>query len=234
MGPPPFGDGNGTWRKNVKSGFPQLQWGHRLSAMETGRGGRTSRAVSRSFNGATAFRRWKRTGWRNAQHTTTGFNGATAFRRWKQLGVSVPFQFCHTASMGPPPFGDGNLETTGRNLVQDIGLQWGHRLSAMETLVPPLVMVMAWSSFNGATAFRRWKRQRRRPGPPWCARFNGATAFRRWKLVAPMLTPVGPEAASMGPPPFGDGNDQAFYGGFVELGTLQWGHRLSAMETVLS
>ena len=36
------------------------------------------------------------------------------------------------ASMGPPPFGDGNLEP-GDAVVITMDLQWGHRPSAMET-----------------------------------------------------------------------------------------------------
>ena len=65
---------------------------------------------------------------------TSSFNGATAFRRWK-----LP-------KKGPRP------ET------RHLALQWGHRLSAMETF-PAQTAVRQWSSsFNGATAFRRWKR----------------------------------------------------------------------------
>ena len=34
--------------------------------------------------------------------------------------------------MGPPPFGDGNDELLATSSLENI-LQWGHRLSAMET-----------------------------------------------------------------------------------------------------
>ena len=36
MGPPPFGDGNKTWSVRCTPFSRALQWGHRLSAMETG------------------------------------------------------------------------------------------------------------------------------------------------------------------------------------------------------
>ena len=53
--------------------------------------------------------------------------------------------------------------------------------------LPPGTGLLHLLTFNGATAFRRWKR----PVPrcpfavyllPLCCPFNGATAFRRWKL----------------------------------------------------
>ena len=146
---------------------------------------------------------------RTWEATLAGFNGATAFRRWKLLS------------------------TTPRHIIVD-PLQWGHRLSAMETVPPPSNPLPSCIRFNGATAFRRWKQytvvaspdtfrvlQRKGVGPPpfgdgndtgltpnggYCGCFNGATAFRRWKLEA-----------------------SANYSEFWS--PLQWGHRLSAMET---
>ena len=61
-------------------------------------------------------------------------------------------------------------------------LQWGHRLSAMETGLP------------------------------------AAPAAIR-------------DLPSMGPPPFGDGNETAISPAASMNASLQWGHRLSAMET---
>ena len=183
--------------------------------METAGGCHTILAVVTCFNGATAFRRWKLTSM--AQFHVlwmTCFNGATAFRRWKPgwplgwgyrlaMETSDCSEFRSPASMGPPPFGDGNAfhsgpasmgpppfgdgnapETPGWwsvSVVLDAEskLQWGHRLSAMETGLLSM----------GDTV--------------QC--FNGATAFRRWKLESRMVT--------------------------VGFNELQWGHRLSAMET---
>ena len=109
------------------------------------------------------------------------FNGATAFQRWKLVHIRLE----------PNP---------------DDPLQWGHRLSAMETSCLGRRCWPGPTSFNGATAFQRWKQKsdvaawiddyalqwghrlsametrrsccRPSPGLP---SFNGATAFRRWK-----------------------------------------------------
>ena len=69
------------------------------------------------FNGATAFRRWKPAMQSRFVISGEGFNGATAFRRWKP-GISQELAY------------------------RAWQLQWGHRLSAMETsemgLAPPV------------------------------------------------------------------------------------------------
>ena len=97
----------------------------------------------------TRIRRWPRPG-------VSGFNGATAFRRWRFDAVAAhristaKLQWGHrlsameiwvaftapgdqaVASMGPPPFGDGDtVRVRGMSGVER-ELQWGHRLSAME------------------------------------------------------------------------------------------------------
>ena len=102
------------------------------------------------------------------------------------------------ASIGPPPSGDGNPQQRIR--VQATSLQWGHRLSAMETgkvaeitvdrvlasmrpppfgdgnsVWPPRSSGTA-SSFNGATAFRRWKGSENIRGNRQHPYFNGAVA----------------------------------------------------------
>ena len=110
-------------------------------------------------------------------------------------------------------------------------LQWGHRLSAMETFALCTPTALGSSAFNGATAFRRWKPE--------------------WGLIKGLSGII----PSMGPPPFGDGNFRGHRGRIRRLRTfnwatafrrwkhlklrvraltslsLQWGHRLSAMET---
>ena len=136
-------------------------------------------------------------------------------------------------------------------------LQWGHRLSAMER-VDYLAewsrnTLLQWG--HRLSAMERLQiRERRRFG---LRRFNGATAFRRWKaeqsgdqselLVASMRPPPfgdgKPEPgqdllrggiASIGPPPFGDGKNGGCAGMLFYLCLLQWGHRLSAMESLSS
>ena len=133
------------------------------------------------------------------------FNGATAFRRWKPASpcwrtlMTSPLQWGHRLSametsitlledpddeppsMGPPPFGDGNLGTTFRSGTPSVFLQWGHRLSAMETRRRP-------RSTPSLTSLQ------------WGHRLS---AMETLPVGAGLPTAVAP---SMGPPPFGDGN----------------------------
>ena len=156
MGPPPFSDGNLLYQNWDLVVLTFLQWGHRLSAMETG--GDAVRDVPdiRPSMGPPPFSDGNRhllpapgagrgpsmgpppfsdgnrgTSW-SLTLQTAAFNGATAFQRWKLLGVS-------------------SLETNVRYL------QWGHRLSAMETHRRRVEEKKSCQTFNGATAFQRWK-----------------------------------------------------------------------------
>ena len=85
------------------------------------------------------------------------FNGATGFRRWKLRA----------------------MPTNGR--IWAGVLQWGHRLSPVETPTERLRKSAMRKGFNGATGFRRWKLDTCGPGVDVNRRFNGATGFRRWK-----------------------------------------------------
>ena len=123
--------------KRLNMEFPKcdvcnLQWGHRLSAMETGATPTARRATTTTFNGATAFQRWKPDGvWRACSARPLPFNGATAFQRWKQ----------------------GNA----RQLVCRNGTFNG--ATAFQRWKPPCWVdsIPPCSPFNGATAFQRWK-----------------------------------------------------------------------------
>ena len=115
MGPPPFGDGKPSPAEHSSGLQGNLQWGHRLSAMET--------IVARPL-------------------ITAGDSTSSA--------DLIP-------SMGPPPFGDGNYRMPSRRRVHASVLQWGHRLSAMETGRSHASPIRSINAFNGATAFRRWK-----------------------------------------------------------------------------
>ncbi len=207
MGPPSFGGGNGHHYGVGRRADDELQWGHRLSAVETffGRlrafptlllqwGHRLSAvetctrlpflcsAHSLASMGPPSFGGGNMPVSPLRSRCVTCFNGATVFRRWKQN--SVP------RLRGPP----------------DV-LQWGHRLSAVETLRCRTGTRMRLRGFNGATVFRRWKR---------CSKI-------------PNLGMLG--LASMGPPSFGGGNDGTRQQLGERLCALQWGHRLSAVET---
>ncbi len=182
-----------------------LQWGHRLSPVETTRINTTSSLPTTSFNGATGFRRWKpRPGSRN-------FPQAAPLQWGHRLspvetpGVRFRDAVEPEASMGPPAFAGGNAWDS-KWIPANVMLQWGHRLSPVETNHPVDAAGSSPRASMGPPAFAG--------GNPnmWVAvwlvgkGFNGATGFRRWKRSQLWQTGWG-----------GDG--------------LQWGHRLSPVET---
>ena len=181
MGPPPFGDGN------VVSALPRP-------------------LRDSSFNGATAFRRWKRDyAAINAWMRYRPFNGATAFRRWKLVVVGAGVCAFVLPSMGPPPFGDGNLRSL-------------YLVSASRT------------TFNGATAFRRWKLGSsgnsfgRGCRLQWGHRFSAMETRTTFTASAtPAFLQWGHRLSAME-------TRKSVNCGISGL-ILQWGHRLSAMET---
>ena len=159
-------------------------------------------------------------------------------------------------SMGPSPFGDGNwtngtpsrsrhwrfngaiafqrwkrAEPRKRSLLNR-SLQWGHRLSAMETGVAILGSNRSRPPSMGPSPFSDGNTPRFRPSWLYPSPFNGATAFQRWKLQTSSLGDWASIGPSMGPPPFSDGN-LAWTSGPFQSSFLQWGHCLSAMETAL-
>ena len=180
MEPPPFGDGKIRLVIIGTSTDTPLQWGHRLSAMERPLRRRVPGTDPRSFNGATAFRRWKGATKKSPYNTYTVLQWGhrlsamersctipkpawTAVLQWGHrlsamesrhlLPAHRPpwrLQWGHRlsamerasnerrfdqpcpASMGPPPFGDGNRPLSMVAGGKSVSLQWGHRLSAME------------------------------------------------------------------------------------------------------
>ena len=131
MGPPPFGDGNAErdfaaiipgqrfngatafrrWKRfhdqTTRSPYPWLQWGHRLSAMET-----TGQPY---ILNATPALQWG--------HRLSAMETAEAL----QMSVpSVVLQWGHRLSA----METAESETKASRALL---LQWGHRLSAMET-----------------------------------------------------------------------------------------------------
>ena len=109
MGPPPFGDGNEAYRYHLRSNIPGLQWGHRLSAMET-------HMADPAVGALTFLLQW---GHRLSAMETSDPVCTT-------LPVTI-LQWGHRLSA---------METLP--LVKCVHglssiLQWGHRLSAMET-----------------------------------------------------------------------------------------------------
>ena len=205
MGPPPFGDGNansglpsigGAKSFNGATAFRRwklceqcnnwscktwLQWGHRLSAMET--------SLRNPCCWQVAVLQW---GHRLSAMETAACSEASQCISKLQWGhrlsametVEIDRQ-AHDlaqASMGPPPFGDGNRQVRG--LPEGAG---------KASMGPP--------PFGDGN-----RPGPRRPGRS-CGSFNGATAFRRWKPDIEDAADHDHAVASMGPPPFGDGNE---------------------------
>ena len=147
MGPPPFGSGNS---RNLPPPTPPVQ----------------------TFNGATAFRQWKR----------------AMPKKRKKSGQSL--QWGHRLSA---------VET--RIIPDNLGasagcLQWGHRLSAVETGPGPPALTCPPRPFNGATAFRQWKRRRSRP--PWSSLQVARTQPLPCSQFHPLPTHICPSLNSYG------------------------------------
>ena len=112
-----------------------LQWGHRLSAMETFEADRRRVAERIPSMGPPPFGdgnlcpvpAWWPGGEPSMGPPPFGDGNHPPQSGWPQRTTSP--------SMGPPPFGDGNIDTGTQIRRGASGLQWGHRLSAMET--PP-------------------------------------------------------------------------------------------------
>ena len=134
----------------------------------------------------------------------SGFNGATAFRRWKHgwrrycLGLSL-------ASMGPPPFGGGNMHLRSV-LFKNISASMGPPPFGGGNIPSPCAVCDDVLGFNGATAFRRWKQSL--ASSPTIGGFQLQWGHRlsAVETLSSKLPPVHHQGASMGPPPFGGGN----------------------------
>ena len=157
MGPPPFGGGNDlgrVWYDYIESasmGPPPFGGGNFVLCPAAHAGGPASMGPP-PFGGGNLAKT------PHSLRRLVGFNGATAFRRWKPGRPGPPGPAARIASMGPPPFGGGNPSTwatncnsqdsfngatafrrwkrdnNGQDRLGDHRLQWGHRLSAVETI----------------------------------------------------------------------------------------------------
>ena len=130
MGPRPCGRGRCGYTERTVPALA-LQWGHDLAAVE-GRAG--------------------------ALHGCRGicFNGATTLRPWK-VALAAAVAGPALASMGPRPCGRGRWQRPGMEPTDDIGLQWGHDLAAVEGVFTLYSDGFFPTSFNGATTLRPWK-----------------------------------------------------------------------------
>ena len=133
--------------------------------------------------------------------------------------------------MGPPPFSDGNRPAPGLN-----------PLAYLPSMGPPPFSDgnragcsgrnFRSPPFNGATAFQRWKPPFRHAGEPSRSPFNGATAFQRWKRIGMGIAAVMSTVLQWGHR-LSAMETSSLAGSGMVAASLQWGHCLSAMETAL-
>ena len=109
MGPPPFDGGNGSLLPSTSSTVSNLQWGHRLSTVETPPRRDQSVRQAMPSMGPPPFDGGNPGSGRGESAICGAFNGATAFRRWKHRMPAL------------------------HSRTREEGLQWGHRLSTVET-----------------------------------------------------------------------------------------------------
>ena len=119
--------------------------------------------------------------WNNASPTQCGCNGANAFQRWILLRCDLQRSQHLRAAMGPTPFSVGYMFCGGGAALGL--LQWGQRLSALDTskaserTEKPKTAVMGPTPFSvGYESSRGWG-----SGP--ITGCNGANAFQRWILA---------------------------------------------------
>ena len=216
-----------AWTTNANSMPKVLQWGHRLSAMETLGKGDIASLSERHLQWGHRLSAME-TGRPEEAHHLPGdpsmgpppFGDGNPAAGYRARGVGVP-------SMGPPPFGDGNPVANGATAFRRrMGppsdtlthtLQWGHRLSAMETRHNPA---------NTASVSRRSDLQ-------WGHRLSAMETARRVAVDAKVKRTLqwGHRLSAMETRKSSTrttGGATAFR---VSSMFLQWGHRLSAMET---
>ena len=108
--------------------------------------------------------------------------------------------------MGPPPFGDGNMARKFLPSPRCSELQWGHRLSAVETALGFVAVVMGYLTLQ-------WGHRLSAVETMGIGHTQDLYQLLQWgHRLSAMETDtqagVAPRdgVASMGPPPFGDGN----------------------------
>ena len=134
------------------------------------------------FNGAIAFQRWK---WEH--HVGGGphrrrFNGAIAFQRWKCLSVRRKLRHDHrfNGAIAFQRWKSSKCLPTSR-AATGVLLQWGHRLSAMEIVVPRPGRTGVGQASMGPSPFSDGNQRTHRQESAQSRGFNGAIAFQRWK-----------------------------------------------------
>ncbi len=133
------------------------------------------------------------------------FNGATAFRRWKPE-YNLPSEAIISGLQWGHRLSTVETIKADSHWLYQGTLQWGHRLSTVETSSSRATRGAGCTASMGPPPFDGGNQQTRTRATPRMNCFNGATAFRRWKLQGPIGLHGAKGDASMGPPPFDGGN----------------------------
>ena len=97
-----------------------------------------------------------------AQQRFTGLQWSHSLSAMETVGAGLALVRHFRPSMEPQPFGHGNVKPPSVTAPAVVSLQWSHSLSAMETVHVVRLGGIGYLPFNGATAFRPWKRLSRR------------------------------------------------------------------------
>ncbi len=152
MGPPAFAGGNASASPQITQQSSKLQWGHRLSPVETCRTCRRWQSQRPLQWGHRLSPVETPARLRRLPSSRRSFNGATGFRRWKQRHPIVVGRKS-VASMGPPAFAGGNPSNPASSESARPRLQWGHRLSPVETSTVGLRRLTSVQASMGPPAF---------------------------------------------------------------------------------
>ena len=183
----------------------RFQWGQRLSALDTDNRHGGSQFQLRASMGPTPFSVGYQPGGKNELQGDNPSMWPTPF--------SVGYTGMRTlTATGRMSFNGANAfqrwiprnETVTIHLLND--LQWGPTPFSVGYTTLGTTNASSTTCFNGANAFQRWIRPRGVVLLPLHSRFNGDNAFQRWILPAEMLAASDPYK-------------------------LQWGQRLSALDT---
>ena len=205
MGPPPLSGGKAE-RVLLVRVVLGASMGPPPSAVESTMAIPTASICSR-FNGATASQRWK--DWQRPIRAgiSTCFNGATA-----PSGGKLQPECCQSRRQpcfnGATAFSRWKADYRLRLYVQAVMLQWGHRLSAVEIGQGNRHRTGHSNASMGPPPLSGGRSPCPTPTARWSTSFNGATACKRWKGELSQAQRLLLPSASMGPPPPSGGKGQ--------------------------
>ena len=130
-----------------------LQWGHRLSAVETRVGSVILISICPASMGPPPFGSGNIPNPCGPLFVPLASMGPPPFGSGNPPVVDGRRRKERVASMGPPPFGSGNVHILLLDVRAFTVLQWGHRLSAVETRIAGVVLRVRRKASMGPPPF---------------------------------------------------------------------------------